>query len=584
MAKATKELKAGGLHPGTLLKNDVQYRAPIFQRHYVWKAREFETLWKDLLLLQEEGGEVESRFLGALVLEDQGGGLSTDPDEYLIVDGQQRLLTLTLLLVAIAEQASLIGTPEGKEYAVQLTKLWVLNQATRISDEAKVLPTLSDYAQFVAVMTRLKSFASPKLPIPYGPETGELTRMYERARKSVREVTAAAAIGSATPQDAAAAKLAALDHLATTLLNKLKFVEIVLGSDDDPHHVFDRLNDAGIKLDVADLIRNDVFLRLTKNPMEAQHVHDQEWTPFEASLKGHLSDFVFPYALIKKSSTTKGRMIADLRDHWNDWDASKIISDLAAYVPSFLALAADQIGPELLPKGSAALEGQIRRLARMPVPSSVYPYAMMLVKSAADGAVTPAAAERCLLIIESFLVRRAINGTEPTGLHALFKGMWSKVGADAVRLVAEIDSKPTIKSPSDELFASDIRTQPLYGKRIAPYILAEYDRSLAGDPTPAIAPTIDHVMPQKLGAGWSVTASDHARLLHVWGNLVPLSGPGNSAKGTETWTNVRKRLLKESGYKTPRQLAMDYSTWGPKQIEKRTQELVAWALLRWPRS
>ena len=355
-------------------------------------------------------------------------------------------------------------------------------------------------------------------------------------------------------------------------------------TDDDPHHVFDRLNDAGIKLDVADLIRNDVFLRLASRPNEAQQVHDVEWTPFEASLKGRLSDFVFPYALTKKSSTTKGSMIADLRGHWDKWDASEIIADLAAYVPSFMALAANEISPALLPKGSAALEEQIRRLARMPAPSSVYPYAMMLVKAASDGNISPTAAQRCLLLIESFLVRRAINGTEPTGLHALFKGMWSKVGADPVQLVAEIDSKPTIKSPSDQLFASDIRTQPLYGKRIAPYILAEYDRSLSGDPTPAVAPTIDHVMPQRLGPGWSVAASDQARLLHVWGNLVPLSGSGNSGKGTETWPNVRKRLLKESGFKTPRQLAMDYATWGPKQIEKRAEHLVAWALLRWPRS
>ncbi|MEJ7696461.1 MAG: DUF262 domain-containing protein [Candidatus Limnocylindrales bacterium] len=131
------------LHPHTPEERR-RVQSSDIQRHYVWKAREFETLWKDLLLLQEDGGEVESRFLGALVLEDQGGGLSTDPDEYLIVDGQQRLLTLTLLLVAIAEQASMIGTPKAKEYATQLTKLWVLNQATRISDEAKVLPTLSD--------------------------------------------------------------------------------------------------------------------------------------------------------------------------------------------------------------------------------------------------------------------------------------------------------------------------------------------------------------------------------------------------------------------------------------------------------
>ncbi|MEJ7696460.1 MAG: hypothetical protein WKF78_07565 [Candidatus Limnocylindrales bacterium] len=136
-------------------------------------------------------------------------------------------------------------------------------------------------------MTRLKSFASPKLPIPYGPETGELTRMYERARKSVREVMAAAANGPATPEDAAAAKLAALDHLATTLLNKLKFVEIVLGLMTTPTTLFDRLNDAGIQAGRGGSHpKRRVPPPRAANPIEAQQVHDLDWTPFEASLRG----------------------------------------------------------------------------------------------------------------------------------------------------------------------------------------------------------------------------------------------------------------------------------------------------------
>lgn len=585
MTRRTTDLEAGGVHPGSLFKNDIQYRAPIFQRHYVWRSKEFQTLWRDISLLQEEGGEIESRFLGALVLEDQGGGLSTDPDEYLIVDGQQRLLTISLLLVAIAEEANGIGTKEAKTFASRLTRQWILNQASRIADEPKVLPTLADYAQFVSVMSRLNAFDTPRLPLPYGSGVGELTSMYERISKSVGDGVSAAMAAMPAPATAdqrAAGKLVYLDVLASTILNKLKFVQIILGSDDDPHHVFDRLNDAGIKLDVADLIRNDVFLRLADRPTEAQSVHDHKWTPLESSLHGSLSAFVFPYALIKKSSTTKGRMIADLRDEWSGWEAAQIISDLTSYVPSFLAIVDGNISPGLgFPHGLAE---QIRRLSSMPAPSSVYPYTMMLVRSVADGSLPAADAERCLLFVESFLVRRALNGLEPTGLHALFKGMWSKVGGNANNLIAEIDSKPTIKYPSDTEFFADVRGKPLYGKRIQGYVLAEYDRGLPGDPTPNIRPTVDHVMPQKLKAGWSVPTGDHQRLLHVWANLVPLSGPSNSSKGAEPWAKVRTRLLREAGFKTPRSLALEFPTWGPTEIEARAEELAKWALARWPRS
>jgi hypothetical protein len=585
LAKKTSDLTAGGVHPGQFLKNDVQYRAPIFQRHYVWKGEQFETLWQDITLLLEVGGEVESRFLGALVLEDQGGGLSTDPDEYLIVDGQQRLLTLQLVLAAIAAEADALGTPEAKTFAAQNAKLWLVNQSTRIAEQLKVLPTLEDYAQFVAVMNAVRPFATLSLPTPYGQPKGHLTKMFQLIRKTVRESAeaAAATLGTAaTADERMAAKLAHLETLASTVLNKLKFVQIVLGSDDDPHHVFDRLNDAGIKLDVADLIRNDVFLRLAADPKVAQNLHDMDWVPFEKSLAGKLPDFVFPYALIKKSSTTKGRMMPDLREAWKGWDSSAIIADLKGYVPSFMALADGQVSSTMLPKGAGGLKAQIERLARMPVPSSVYPYAMMAIKTAVEDPSRAAEVERCLLLIEAFLVRRALHGVEPTGLHALFKGMWAKVGADPIALIADIDSKPTIQFPTDGEFASDILSEPLYGKRIVYYVLDEYDRSLRGDAA-LVKPTVDHLMPQKLGAGWTVPASEHQRLLHVWANLVPLSNAGNAGKGNEPWADVVTRVLKETSFKSARDVVLNYSTWGPVEIEARGADLVTWALTRWPR-
>ena len=118
-----------------------------------------------------------------------------------------------------------------------------------------------------------------------------------------------------------------------------------------------------------------------------------------------------------------------------------------------------------------------------------------------------------------------------------------------------------------------------------PYVLAQYEASLPGDPVPETTQlTIDHVMPQTLGAKWEgVSKSDHDRLKDTWANLIPLSGPRNSSKGNQHWSAVSGRLGRESIWKTPRRLAHDYPTWDVESIEKRAKVLAAWAVGRWPR-
>lgn len=590
-SRLSTELNAGGVRPADLFRGDVQYRAPIFQRHYIWKEKQFEVLWSDFSLLGEEGGEVESRFLGALVLEDQGGGLATDPDEYLIVDGQQRLLTIYLVLIAVAERAHALGTARAKSFAIDMTRQWLVNQASKVADTAKVLPTLEDFSQFRSVMHSLSKFTTPSLPAPYGSVQGRLTAMFERIRGRLAIEMARAVQSLANEADEQQSdgvpsidvEMELLEALAGTVLNKLKFVQIVLGDDDDPHHVFDRLNDAGIKLDVADLVRNDVFQRMAGDPSGARKLHENEWTPFEASLSGRLPQFIFPYALIKKPTTTKGRMMTDLREEWSGKAAPDVIADMGGFVPSFNALAWPTRTAKILKDLSPAFRLQVERLARMPIPASVYPYAMMVIRLTVADRLDESTATHDLLLVESFLVRRALAGFEPTGLHAVFKTMWHRTHGVPEKLLAEIQSRGTVQFPSDAEFEVDIRTGTLYGRRLANYVLAEYDRSLPGDPTPDLKPTIDHVMPRRLASAWNVNPDDHKRLLNVWANLVPLSGPGNSAKSNDSWASVRMRLLEESSFKTARGLALKYKDWGIEEIEHRSTELVAWALARWPR-
>jgi hypothetical protein len=151
--------------------------------------------------------------------------------------------------------------------------------------------------------------------------------------------------------------------------------------------------------------------------------------------------------------------------------------------------------------------------------------------------------------------------------------------------VEQIDGT-AVQFPSDDQFRGDIKAKPLYGRRLAGYILGEYERGLiGGDPVPDVEPTIDHVMPQELTPAWEgvVSAEDHQALKDVWGNLVPLSMPANSEKGRKPWTEVKEYFQTETVFKTTKRLAQQYAVWNAERIRERGEQLALWAVNRWPK-
>lgn len=562
------------------------YSAPLFQRRFVWSSRQFDQLWEDVDDVLD--GVVSNRFLGAIVLRDISTRLPGYPSEYLIIDGQQRLTSLFILLVAVADLAH--GIAGGSALAEEIAAYSLVNSVPQARGYPKVAPTLHDRAQFHAIASRLGSITTVMPALAYGPATGPMQAMYDKCRSHVRRELLAVRRESEGSGDKEQVEY--LQRLYSVVMESLKFVGILLGDDDDPHQVFDRLNSGGIKLKVSDLVRNDVFRRLADKPKEAESLSTGLWADLEQSLSGRFEDFIFTYGLIKKPTTTKGTLLEDLHGTWGvtpsegGLTAREIIDDMAAYVPAFLAVAGPPVQSMAMPVSELpeSLLRRCRRLREMPIPTSVYPYATMLVHEASRGQVSPGDSEHCLGIVESFLVRRAFAGFEPTGLHAVFKAMWQEAGSDPEALVREIDRRKTVRFPTDEEFQSDIRARPVYRMRLLPFVMAVYESSLPGDPVPqGLMPTIDHVMPQHPDASWQIDKDDHTRLVDTWANLIPLSGPGNSAKGNHGWPAVRDRLRVESAWKTSRRLAESNDTWTIEDVRNRAQRLGMFAVREWPR-
>jgi hypothetical protein len=211
-----------------------------------------------------------------------------------------------------------------------------------------------------------------------------------------------------------------------------------------------------------------------------------------------------------------------------------------------------------------------------------------VLREAELGTLSEITAAKSLEAVETFLVRRAIKGVEPTGLHAVFKTLWSETdGGDPSKFLKAIRKRATVEFPGDEDFVKAVREGPLYRRRnIAPYVLYEWElaeRKKAGDGDDVIPIlTIDHVMPQGPDSSWTISDRDHRTLVDTWGNLVPLRREENSKKGNTAWSEIRDYLEVDPDFLSTRRLAKEHSTWTPAAIRTRADKLAKWAVSRWP--
>lgn len=586
---------------GELLHQGRVYWSPLFQRQFDWKTRQVEQCFEDALTLLDKDDLV--RFLGAIVLE-QGPAPEFDkPQQIWIIDGQQRLTTLYLLFVAIVKALHQSGDAEKADI---LTRSSLLGQVGGIQCEPKLRPTVMDTRQFNTVLRDLGNEEVRYIPNEQGVEAGNMTTQYGKLRRLLKKEL------DEVEEDDRADWLVGF---AQRLQNGVLFVAIHLGTDLDAHEVFDRLNTGSQPLTVSDLLRNDVMRVASSDIAEAKRLFDQHWLPFENRFAGqaHREAFFFPMALTRDSTTSKSDTFHDIRDRLNRLrdndppnapaESVKIaVKDLGEYQDAYCALTGKgqnknvkQWQTEWTHDEKEVLGHRLGRLNRLNIPAVTLPYLLQLLNATKNGDVEVTNTVGCFDVIESFLVRRAIRGLEPTGLHAIFKSLWRPENQDPRDLESSLTTQ-TIEFPKDAEFKKYVREGHMYRRKLCNYVLWEHNAASveAGD---RLNDTVwehgihaDHVIPQsiqdpELLEEWGWTEDDYEDLKHTWGNLVPLTGPANQEKGTLQFDECKQLLLDEGDiiFKTTREVFANNDSWTPANVRERADKLADFAVGRWPR-
>jgi hypothetical protein len=559
--------------PSGLFKESARYKAPVFQRYYVWGKKEWQGLAEDLETTDQEVGQ----FLGAIVLKDLGRQSGpTSPTTYLLIDGQQRLTTLYLLFLALAKEAQDNDHPDDCKYIWQ-------NYLAEVKSPAyhgwpKLVPTLQDRHSFYKILKEALpsvDWVTREDPEDIDPHISvKLRDQWLRITEYVSQTTGSSA-GEFNKDK--------FHSLLRTTQEDQNLIAITLEQHDDANSIFSRLNAKGVDLELADLIRNEVFSKF--GPTEgakADTFFKSTWQPFEKSIPSDTLSAFFPvYAhIVLKGKATKSSAFSSLQNLWKAKKPTDIVKNLQQYSP-FVSSLSSYHEIKSLPK---SVNEQVERFSRMPRTRVTWPFLVQVLHAASEGKLAEKDALRSLRIVESFLARRALYGQEPTGLHAVFKSLWEKTHGIPSEVLAKILTR-TITCPSNRELEAFLKTEPSDTRAILPYFLQEYERHLIAskkyDPPPLDRGTIEHILPKNLSSPWAklVNSNEHFRTVRLIGNIAALSEKQNKSLKDQGWNEKRSRF-KGSNFKSTQQLSAKQK-WTASHIDARTVQMINWIKIRW---
>jgi uncharacterized protein with ParB-like and HNH nuclease domain len=424
-------LKADEMRLGPLLSGPKQFVVPYFQRAYSWRRHQWNTLFDDILELYELGSS-NSHFLGSMVLlkepSAEGGDSST-----LVIDGQQRIVTLSLFLAAIRDSAR--DTDPG--FAGHLHYEYLADRAEDDLDYPKIQVTHQDRSAFLTVIRAGPEPPPSPIRDAYRTFTEALTEQLDKGLD--------------------------LERLVHIVVSQLSFVAITLDAEDNPYRIFESLNAKGMPLTQGDLLRNYFFMRLP--PAEHEHWYTTVWSPMQARLVERFDDYMRDFLLKDGQPIRPDEVYQEWRKRLGPLDEEGIravLRELAEW-----SLEYDQI---LNPRREADAEVRAQ-LQRLTAWSKTVPYQFnpLLLRLHADyrrGGLSADQVKNIFRAIESLFVRRLFAAgpvrDENQHLIELYDQASQQPQTDRADAFVAALSRPQLGWPDDADFTKGIVRYPLY--------------------------------------------------------------------------------------------------------------------------
>ena len=543
---------------------DKRYIIPVYQRKYDWKLENCRQLYDDLKkIITDNRG---SHFFGSIVSSVVPNGSKI---EYHIIDGQQRLTTVTLLLLAMRNLIAngVISSGEGK-LDEQISQRFLIAPWAKEDDRIKLRPVKSDREALERLFGDEEDYDnSSNLTINYRFFCDTLLK---------QEVP--------------------VDDLYTAV-GRLEIISITLDPGDNAQLIFESLNSTGLALTEGDKIRNFILMGLP--PTEQNHFYDSYWAKIEKCTGNDVSGFVRDYLSIKQQSTpTINNVYRVFKSYAEDLKlpVETLLEDLLRYARFYEKLLICKSGLK-----EKRLDDCLYRMARLEI-VVIRPYLMEVLRLNQDGKLSVDDVLRIFLITENYLFRRNICDVPTNALNKVFLTLNREIlrfdnTADnyvAKLIYVLLSKRESSRFPDDAEFCTALANKQVYQMRgkYKAYLFERFENYGTIETKDVYTHldnnvyTIEHIMPQHLTPAWTeALGADYAEIHETWlhrlANLT-LTGynPGLSNKSF-----AEKRDAEESGYKASglkmNQKIASKTSWGLAELQERNDEMVALAKKIW---
>ena len=546
------------------LKKSQQFVIPIYQRTYSWTESECEQLWNDIIRAGSDD-DISAHLIGSVVYVEKSLYQVSGVSPLLVIDGQQRLTTVSLILEALARRVA-EGEPLAGLSAKKLRHYYLLNQEENGEGYYKLLLTQTDKQSLLSILDR-----NP-LPADYSLRIKENFDFFERQIQQLGDDFVPLWNG----------------------LQNLMVVDIALSRDhDNPQLIFESMNSTGRALSQADLIRNFILMGL--EPTHQERLYNEHWRPMETAFgqeayDSHFDSFMRHYLTVKSSTgeIPKIKHVYDaFKSHYRDSQTTTsrmdaLVADMHTFAGYYCAMA---LGQETDPILDAAFH-DIREL-KVDV---AYPLLLKLYQSYKQGGLQNTELESVVRMVESYVFRRAICEIPTNSLNKTFATFSRVLKNDHYldRTCAHFRKLSSYRRfPNDEEFQHELKQRNLYNFRSRRYWLRRMENHGRKEPIRVAEYTTEHILPQNenLSAQWCESLGENWKLvqetyLHTLGNLT-LTGY-NSEYSDHPFATKRDM---EGGFKeSPLHLNKglgETETWDESAIKERADRLAKRAVKIW---
>jgi len=579
---------------------------PLFQRPYVWNQDlQWEPLWRDVQrvasrYLNDTQGQHQPHFLGAVVLQ-QVQNQAGDLQQRTVIDGQQRLTTLQVLLDAIHGELSMIGAEAAAariEPLVENGKPFQKNP----EDRFKVWPTNKDREAFNEVMGQ-------PAPIEYSSLANSDHRLVQ-AHEYFSQSCKAWLL-----EDGEEQSIKRGEALERSVRELLQIVVIDLAPQENAQEIFETLNARGAVLTAADLIKNFIFQRLLEQGDDVEKAYSKYWQKFETSFweeevsTGRMkyqrsSLFINQWLISKTGEEVLAREVFSRFKSYADFESGLAMPDLLAKMDSVAIVYKNLIDAAANEESEIETLGLFSYRLKVLELDAARPLVLYLLDSD-ERKIEGEVRDRCLLIIESWLVRRML-------VRATTKS-YNKIFPDAIQMLKRSSDSPdkTLETffanqsadsaywPDDAEIRAELIDLEFYKRmnksrvRMVYEAVEDYMRgwidgneSKSGTRVKRAKYAIEHVMPQSWEANWplppEVNELAREKAIHTLGNLTLLTSRLNSSVSNGAWVDKRKLIDEHDLLQMNKKILSAGATdWTDEQIATRTKEIIEILLKIW---